>query len=52
MPLTYEPCMPADICLTGEGYLVIFIGLIIATVIYQIASVIIEVKPCKEKSKP
>jgi hypothetical protein len=42
MPLTYEPCMPADICLTGEGYLAVFIVIVIACVIYQCVSIKIE----------
>lgn len=35
MNLTYDPCMPSDVCLTGEGTVVV-IGCIIAMIVILI----------------
>jgi len=36
MNLVYNPCMPSDVCLTGEGIVVVLGGSIIAMIVILI----------------
>jgi hypothetical protein len=36
MNLVYDPCMPSDVCLTGEGTAVVIGGCIIAMIVILI----------------